>query len=85
MACSGDIEVGTDLVIERVVPRPSAGGAWVRGSLDGHSFDALVFAGNPGRAEWGFRGSGISKLQFVPGAHLRGALRDWRKYRALPL
>lgn len=60
-------DIGDDLVITKMDRRLSAGGTWVRGSLIGHRFDALVF---PEHAECpqyeiggnGADGSKISKL-----------------------
>lgn len=36
-------EIGDDLRITKKSRRASAGGSWVKGTLNGHRFDALVF------------------------------------------
>lgn len=57
-----EAEVGEDLVITRVTPRWEVGGVWVRGTLNGHKFEALVFKDRAGRSEWELHGGRISKL-----------------------
>ena len=56
-------EVLDTLVIKKVQRRTSAGGAWVRGTIAGHRFDALVFPEPATNREWEVGGdSRISKL-----------------------
>lgn len=56
-------EVLDTLEIKKVQRRTSAGGAWVRGTIAGHRFDALVFPEPATNREWEVGGdSRISKL-----------------------
>jgi hypothetical protein len=57
-----DLDLGDDLKITRCQRRSYDGGTWVRGTLHGHRFDALVFAEHASCAEWELAGSRISKL-----------------------
>jgi hypothetical protein len=57
-----EIEVGDDLTITKVDRRTSAGGAWVRGRLNGHRFEALVFADHAENPAWEIGDSKVSKL-----------------------
>jgi hypothetical protein len=53
---------GFDLTITRITRRTTAGGTWVQGTLAGHRFDALVFAGHADNPEYELGQSRISKL-----------------------
>ncbi len=55
-----DLDLGYDLAIIKTTRRSS--GTWVRGTLHGHRFDALVFAEYADDAEWELGDSRISKL-----------------------
>lgn len=56
-------EVLDTLEIKKVQRRTSAGGAWVRGTIAGHRFEALVFPEPATNREWEVGGdSRISKL-----------------------
>ena len=57
-----NLDLGEDLVIAKTNHRPSGGGTWVRGTIRGHLFDALVFPGHAEEAEWEIGQSRISKL-----------------------
>ena len=50
------------LKITKVQRRTSCGGAWVRGQMAGHRFDALVFPEHATNAEYELGDSRISKL-----------------------
>jgi hypothetical protein len=56
------IEIGDDLVIARTTRRTACGGAWVKGSLNGHRFDALVFIEHAECPDYELGDSRISKL-----------------------
>ena len=56
------IEIGEDLKITKVENRQSAGGVWVKGSLNGFAFNALVFAEHAENPEYELSSSKISKL-----------------------
>jgi hypothetical protein len=51
--------------ITKVVRRTSAGGAWVRGTVGGQRFSALVFPEHAENREWEIGDSRISKLCLV--------------------
>jgi hypothetical protein len=55
-------DVRASLATARVTSRTSAGGAWVRGVLRGHRFEALVFPAHADQSEWELARSRISKL-----------------------
>jgi hypothetical protein len=55
-------EIGDDLVITKKTRRLSAGGTWVRGSLNGHRFEALVFSEHAESESYELEDSRISKL-----------------------
>jgi hypothetical protein len=57
-----DIDIGDDLEINKIERRASAGGRWVRGKLNGHRFEALVFPEHADNREWEIGDSKISKL-----------------------
>ena len=57
-----DFDAGWDLEIAGIERRTAAGGAWVRGALNGHRFEALVFPERAGSAEFELGGSRIAKL-----------------------
>lgn len=54
-------DMGGDFEIVKTTRR-AAGGTWVFGHVNGHSFDALVFAEHAENAEWEIGDSRISKL-----------------------
>lgn len=62
MTDTRDIEVGDDLEITTVEARWIVGGVWVKGRLNGHRFEALVFPERAQRGEWELHGGRISKL-----------------------
>lgn len=62
MRDENEIEVGHDLQITKIERRTNAGGAWVRGTLNGHRFDALVFPEHAENPEYEIGDSKISKL-----------------------
>jgi hypothetical protein len=55
-------EIGDDLVIARTAHRTAAPGTWVKGTLNGHRFDALVFSEHAECADYELGDSRISKL-----------------------
>lgn len=55
-------ELGDDLRITKITPRPTCGGTWVRGTVAGHRFEGLVFEGHAELPEWELGTSRISKL-----------------------
>jgi hypothetical protein len=55
-------EVGDDLVIARTTRRNAAAGTWVKGTLNGHRFDALVFPEHAECPDYELDDSRISKL-----------------------
>ena len=57
-----DIEIGDDLEITRTTRRASGAGTWVIGTLNGHRFDALVFAEHAECPNFELGDSRISKL-----------------------
>ena len=56
------LDIGDDLEITSVRMRPYANGNWIKGRLNGHRFEALVFADHAENAEWEIDQSRISKL-----------------------
>jgi hypothetical protein len=54
--------MGEDLRIGSVSGRTGVGGAWVKGALNGHRFEAMVFPDRAQRAEWEYKGSRVAKL-----------------------
>ena len=50
------------LEITSITPRMKTGGAWVRGKIAGHRFDALIFRGHADFADYELESSRISKL-----------------------
>ena len=56
------IDIGDDLVITKTTRRTSAPGTWVKGTLNGHRFDALVFAEHAECPDYELGDSRISKL-----------------------
>jgi hypothetical protein len=54
--------IGNDLVIVKKKERLSCGGTWVTGTLNGHYFDALVFADHADHPDFELGTSRISKL-----------------------
>ena len=57
-----EIDAGEDLEVTKIERRAKFGGAWVRGTLNGHRFDALVFPEHAENAEYEIGDSKISKL-----------------------
>ena len=55
-------DIGSDLEITKVTQRPSCGGAWLDGTLNGHRFQALVFPEHAEIPEYEINDSRISKL-----------------------
>ena len=55
-------EIGDDLVIARTTRRIAAPGTWVKGTLNGHRFDALVFPEHAECPDYELGDSRISKL-----------------------
>ena len=55
-------DLGDDLEITSVRSRPGANGNWIKGKLNGHRFEALVFADHAESAEYEIDQSRISKL-----------------------
>ena len=56
------IDIGEDLVITKGPRRAYCGGRWVSGRLNGHRFEALVFAEHAECASYELDDSRISKL-----------------------
>jgi len=57
-----EIDVGDNLEITKIERRTSASGAWVNGTLNGHSFSALVFPEHAENPDYEIEDSKISKL-----------------------
>ena len=55
-------KVGGDLRLERIERRTSGGGAWARGTLNGHRFEALCFPEHAENPDYEIGQSRISKL-----------------------
>jgi hypothetical protein len=55
-------DIGSDLEITRAPRRPSVGGEWLDGTLNGHRFQALVFPEHAENPEYEIGDSRISKL-----------------------
>ena len=55
-------EIGDDLVIARTTRRIAAAGTWVKGTLNEHRFDALVFSEHAECPDYELDQSRISKL-----------------------
>ncbi len=62
MSTENEIDVGDDLQITKTERRSSASGAWVNGTLNGHSFSALVFPEHAENPDYEIDDSKISKL-----------------------
>ena len=58
-----NLDVGDDLQITRTVRHAAGSGTWVRGTIAGHRFDALVFPEHAENADWEIGDSRISKLR----------------------
>ena len=56
------LEIGDDLVVARKTRRDTCGGTWVIGTLNGHRFEALVFAEHAECPDYELGDSRISKL-----------------------
>lgn len=62
-AAEGAVEVlGDDLRVTRTTPRLTGPGTWVRGTVAGHEFEALVFPAHADEPEYGLDNGRISKL-----------------------
>ena len=57
-----DLDIGDDLEIKKIERRATCGGSWVRGTILGHRFEALVFPEHAECAEYEIGDSKISKL-----------------------
>ena len=57
-----DLEIGDDLTITKTTRRAAGAGTWVRGRLNGHRFDALVFRQHAENADYELGESQIGKL-----------------------
>src|SRR5262245_2785836 len=55
-------DLGEDLKLTKTLRRTFGGGTWVRGTLHGHRFEALVFPEHAGNPEYEIDDSRISKL-----------------------
>lgn len=55
-------DIGDDLQIKNVKRQAAGAGTWVRGTLAGHKFEALVFPGHADDPEYELGQSQISKL-----------------------
>jgi hypothetical protein len=62
MTSTDDLTIGDDLEITKISPRDSGGGTWVKGSLNNHRFEALVFPEHAQSPHWEYEQSRISKL-----------------------
>ena len=57
-----NLNLGDDLEFSKVGRRTTSGGTWVRGTIAGYRFDALVFPEHAENREWEIGDSRISKL-----------------------
>lgn len=55
-------DIGDDLQIHKITRQDAGNGTWVRGTVAGHRFEALVFPGHADDPEWELGKSRISKL-----------------------
>ena len=55
-------ELGDDFKITKVTRRAAGSGTWVRGTIDGHRFEALVFPEHAEQAVFELVDSRISKI-----------------------
>lgn len=55
-------DIGDDLRILKITRQGAGNGTWVRGTIAGHRFDALVFPGHAEMPEWELGQTQISKL-----------------------
>lgn len=62
MSDENEVDVGDDLTITKTERRTGAGGAWVNGTISGHSFSALVFPEHAENPDYEIDDSKISKL-----------------------
>jgi hypothetical protein len=56
------LDTDDDLEITKVTRRAAAAGTWVRGTIAGYRFDALVFPAHADNRDWEMGDSRISKL-----------------------
>ena len=59
---TNEIEIGEGLKITKAERRQSAGGVWVKGTVHGHAFNALVFPEHAESPDYELGESKISKL-----------------------
>jgi hypothetical protein len=57
-----DLDIGDDLTITKTTRRSAGVGTWVRGRMNGHRFDALVFREHAENSDFELDESRISKL-----------------------
>ena len=57
-----ELDLGDDLEITKITRRHAGNGTWVRGTLHGHRFDALVFEDHAECESYEIERSRISKL-----------------------
>ena len=93
MSATQDDVPGDDLQITKVDGRYSVGGRWVHGTLDGHTFEALVFPEHADDSSFeiggnGADGSRISKLWIArrtgPGRSDRATVFNWDRGEDVP-
>ena len=70
-------EVLDTLEIKKVQRRTSAGGAWVRGTIAGHRFEALVFPEPATNREWEVGGDSLISKLWVERISDRVAVYNW--------
>lgn len=57
-----DLDIGSDLEITKTTRQAAGSGTWVLGRMNGHRFDALVFAEHAETTDYELGESQISKL-----------------------
>lgn len=75
--------LGDDLVITNTTRRISGAGTWVRGTIHGHRFDALVFPEHADNPAWEIGDSRISKLWLQRQAD-KVTVYNWDRGQDLP-
>ena len=76
-------DLDDNLLITSITPRDLTGGTWVKGTLRGHRFSALLFAGHADEAEWKLGGSCIAKL-WVQRLVDRKTVYEWDRGISVP-
>ena len=76
-------ELDDDLQITSVTPRNLVDGTWVKGTLSGHRFSALVFPEHAHDAEWELGDSRISKL-WIQRLADRTTVYEWDRGISVP-